>query len=78
LCYRYTIPQELLNDINELCGRLGNARGRIRSNPAHLAPFYPLPAPLGKRAAMGLVQGGPGKSAAMGGAISVAVGAGGA
>jgi hypothetical protein len=33
---------------------------------------------LGKRAAMGLVQGGPGKSAAMGGAISAAAGAGGA
>jgi len=43
-----------------------------------LAPFYSLAAALGKRAAMGLVHGGPGKSAAVGGAISAAVRAGGA
>jgi hypothetical protein len=43
-----------------------------------LAPFYSLAAALGKRAAMGLVQGGPGKSAAMGGAVRAAAGAGGA
>ncbi len=43
-----------------------------------LAPFYSLAAALGKRAAMGLVHRGPGKSAGIGGAISAAVGAGGA
>jgi len=55
-------------------------------NPTLLAPFYSLPPALGnplaipshslgKRAAMGLVQGGPGKSAGQGGAISAVVGA---
>jgi len=43
-----------------------------------LAPFYSLAAALGKRAAMGLVHRGPGKSGAIGGAVRAAVGAGGA
>ncbi|MEH2569101.1 hypothetical protein [Bradyrhizobium sp. AZCC 2289] len=38
-----------------------------------LAPFYSLAAALGKRVAMGLVHGGPGKSAAFGGAVRAAV-----
>ena len=38
-----------------------------------LAPFYSLAAALGKRAAMGLVHAGPGKSAAIGGAVRAAV-----
>jgi hypothetical protein len=38
-----------------------------------LAPFYSLAAALGKRAAMGLVHGGGGKSAAIGGAVGAAV-----
>jgi len=68
----------LLNDINSLSGRLGNCSRSDSRNPAHLAPFYSLAAALGKRAAMGLVHRGPGKSAGIGGAISAAVGAGGA
>ncbi len=38
-----------------------------------LVPFYSLAAALGKRAAMGLVHAGPGKSAAIGGAVGAAV-----
>ena len=38
LCYRYTIPQELLNDISILDGHSGNARSRIRKYPAFWRP----------------------------------------
>jgi len=47
----------LLNDINRLDVILAKARGPDFRESRELAPFYPLPPALGKRAGMALLQG---------------------
>ena len=59
LCYRYTIPQSLLNDINMLGVIWAKCSLPEIRESRELAPFYPLPPALGKREAMALLQGGP-------------------
>jgi hypothetical protein len=55
LCYRYTIPQELLNDINGLDDHLGNYSRRDWTNHRFAgAPFYSFGPGLGKRGREGV------------------------
>jgi hypothetical protein len=50
LCYRYTIPQELLNGINSLAGWPGQSlAGGDANHRLAGAPFYSLGQGLGKK-----------------------------
>ena len=78
MCYRYTIPQELLSRFNNLAYCQATACGQIMLIRPKCAPFYPLPPALGKRAAMLFLTTGYGEAAAGDGAGGVAGRVGGA